>query len=37
MVDLSASGQGDPVTANTMVWYLNVTSGDSAVTITVLR
>ena len=30
VVDLSAFGQGDQVTANSMVWYLNVTSGDSA-------
>ncbi len=30
VVDLSAFGQGDQVTTNTMVWYLSATSGDSA-------
>lgn len=30
VVDLSAFGQGEQVTTNTMVWYLKVTSSDSA-------
>lgn len=37
LVAAAMGGQGDQVTATTMVWYLNVTSGDRAVTITVLR